>query len=204
MKRSSLCCAAIFAALLAACSVSLVPQTDYTEPRTFDLASPTPLADLPFVIETDTFSNECSGRYKMVFRENANRIEIDQYSRWSMPPGSMITKYLAARFATPPGNMSRVRKTVFELDGSVLTCELNREKKEVSLMVHYFITEHGNEAFRITGTEDYRIPVSEATPEAFSDGLNTAVAQFADHVVAILQKELQDHASETKASAEKK
>lgn len=202
MKRFSLCCAAAFAALLAACSVSLLPKTESTEPRTFELATPEPLADLPFALETDTFSNECSGRYKMMFREESNRIGIDQFNRWSMPPGSMVTKYLAARFAAPPGNAGL--KPAFELDGSVLTCELNKPEKEVNLMIHFFITEPGNEAFRIAGTENYRIPVAEATPEDFAAGLNTAVAKFADRVVSVLTKELKDRAAGAKASEEKK
>ena len=204
MKRFSICCAAAFAALLAACSFSLLPRTDYTEPRTFDLATPAPIEGLPFAIETDSFSNECSGRYKMVFREKANEIEIDQYNRWSVPPGAMVTKSLAACFAMPPDNANRTVKPVFELDGSVLACEMNKEQKEVSLMVHYFITEPGNEAFRISGTKDYRIPVAEATPDAFADGLNIAISKFADQVVEILTKELKDRAAEAKAPAEKK
>ena len=190
--------------LLAACSFSLVPQTDFTETRTFDLASPAPLADLPFAIDVDTFSNECSGRFKMVFREEDNEIRIDEYNRWSMSPGSMLTKYLAARFAMPPGDLSKAAKPVFELDGSVLTCELNKQEKQVSLMVRYFITEPGSETFRISGTEDYRIPVKEVTPEAFADGLDTASAKFADQVVEILTKELRARAAGTDASAAKR
>jgi len=201
MKRFRLAFAAALLPLLAACSVSLVPQTDFTETRTFDLASPAPIANLPFTIDTDTFSNECSGRFKMVFREQNNRIEIDEYNRWSMSPGAMLTKYLAARFAMPPGNLSKTAKKVFELDGSVLTCELNKQEKHVSLMVHYFITEHGNDNFRIAGTEDYRIPVKDVTPEAFADGLNSAAAKFADQVVDILTEELKSRSAEADAPA---
>lgn len=203
MKRFRLAFAAAILPLLAACSFSLVPQTDFTETRTFDLASPAPLADLPFAIDVDTFSNECSGRFKMVFRQGNNEIEIDEYNRWSMSPGAMLTKYLAARFAMPPGNLSKGVKPVFELDGSVLTCELNRKEKHVSLMVHYFITEPGSETFRISGTEEYRIPVKEATPEAFADGLNVAAAKFADQVVEILTKELKSRSAGADASAAK-
>jgi len=204
MKRFCFWCAAVLIPMLAACNVNLVPPTDYTPPKTFDLVSPGPLAGLPFTVEVDIFSNECSGRYKMVFREKGNNIDIDEYNRWSMPPGSMLTKYLAARFATPPASQSRAEKPVFELDGSVLTCELNKAEMQVNLMIHYFITEPGSEEFKISGTEDYRIPVTGATAEAFADGMNTAAAKFADQVVLVISNELKTREAESKAAAQKK
>ena len=203
MKRFHFWCAAALLPLLAACSVSLVPPTDFTEPKTFDLASPVPLDGLPFIVEVDSFSNECSGRFKMVFREEGNRIEIDQYNRWSMTPGAMLTKYLAARFAATADNQSRTGKPVFELDGTVLNCELNKAKKQVDLMVHYFIIEHGDETFKITGTEDYSIPVKDTSAEAFADGMNKAAGKFADQVAAVLTNELKTRAAAKDAPAKK-
>ena len=205
MKKLTLrCAAAALLPLLAACHVNLVPPTDYTETRTFDLASPAPLADLPFAIKTDSFSNECSGRFKMIFREKDNEIEIDEYNRWSMSPGSMLTNYLAARFAMPPGDSTREAKPLFELDGSVLTCELNRQKKQVSLMVRYFITETGSETFRIAGAEEYSIPVTNDSPEAFAEGLNAASAKFADRIVDLLKQELKARSAGADAPAARK
>ena len=205
MKRFRLfLCAAALIPFLAACSFSLIPQTEFTEPGTFDLASPEPLEALPFIVDVDAFSNECSGRFKMVYRENTNQIDVDEYNRWSMPPGAMLTKYLAARFAAQTGNQGRAGKPVFELDGSVLTCELNKPKKQVNLMVHYFIVEQGNDSFKITGTEDYAIPVGEATAEAFADGMNKAAAKLADHIAYVLEEELEKRADEVKNNPEKK
>ena len=204
MKRFTLWCAAMALPLLAACSFSLIPQSDFTETRTFDLAAPEALGELPFIVDVDAFSSECAGRFKMAFREDANRIVVDEFNRWSMPPGAMLTKYLGARFAAQSGNHERDGKPVFELDGSVLNCELDKTKKQVDLMVHFFIIEHGNDAFRITGTEDYAIPVDDTSAEAFGDGLGKAAAEFAGHVVSILTNELKMRASETKGEPEKK
>ena len=203
MKRVSLWCAAALLPLLAACSVSLVPRTEYNEPQTFDLVSPSPLEELPFVVDVDAFSSECSGRFKMVFREESSRISVDEYNRWSMPPGAMLTKYLAARFAAPSNNKGREKKPAFELDGTVLSCELNKSTMQVDLMVHYFIVEPGEEDFKITGTEDYSIPVEEATPEAFADGIEQAAAKFAEHIVFVLTQEISDRAADAKKPAEK-
>ena len=115
MKRFPLWCAAALLPLLAACSFSVIPKTGYTETRTFDLSSPAPFGELPFIVEVESFSNECSGRYKMVVREDPNRIDVDEYNRWAMPPGAMLTKYLAARFAVPPDNhLSQSEKPVFD------------------------------------------------------------------------------------------
>ncbi len=203
MRKLSLWCAAALLPLLAACSFSLLPRTEYTEPKTFDLISPSPIDELPFIIDVDAFSTECSGRYKMVFREEANRVSVDEYSRWSMPPGAMLTKYLSARFASPSNNQGREKKPGFELDGTVLSCELNKATMQVDLMIHYFIVEPGKEEFRITGTEDYSIPVNETTPEAFADGFDQAAAKFAEHIVYVLTKEISDRASDAKKPAEK-
>ena len=204
MKRFCLWCAVLLVPVLAACHINLVPPTDFTEPRTFDLVSPTPFADLPFTVEVDIFSNECSGRYKMVFREKGNQIDIDEYNRWSMPPASMLTKYLAARFAAPPSAKNRTEKPVFELDGSVLTCELNKEEMNVNLMIHYSVAEPNGEAFKITGTEDYRIPVQEVSAEAFAEGMNAAAAKFADQIVLVISNELKARTAEAKDAGQKK
>jgi len=204
MKRFLIWCAAALLPLFAACNVNVIPPTDFTETRTFDLSAPEPLETLPFIVNVESFSNECSGRFKMVFREDGSRIEVDEYNRWSMPPGAMLTKYLAARFAAQTGNQGRAGKPVFVLDGSVLNCEMNRPKKQADLMVHFFIVEQGDDSFRITGTQDYAIPVGEATAEAFADGMNKAAAQLADHIVSVLKDELKKRADEAKAAPETK
>ena len=201
MKRVILWCAAALIPLLTACSVSLVPHADYTEPKTFDLVSPSPFDELPFIVDVDAFSTECSGRFKMVFREDMNQIRVDEFNRWSMPPGAMLTKYLAARFAAPSSSRGRAKKPTFELDGSVLSCELNKATKQVELMIHYFIVEPGEEDFKISGTEDYSIPVDEATPEMFADGINQAASKFADHIVGVLTKEIDQRNAEAKTPA---
>lgn len=198
MKRFSLWCAAVLGTLLASCSFSVIPPTEFTETRTFDLATPEPLPDLPFVVDVDAFASECSGRYKMVFREDTNRIDVDEYSRWSMPPGAMLTKYLGARLSTQGGNQERNGKPAFELDGSVLHCEMNKVEKRVDLMIHFFITEDNNDSFRITGTENYSIPVDNATPELFAEGMNKAASLFANHVVSLLKEELNARSQKTK------
>lgn len=199
MKKSfQLWCAAALLPLLAACSFSLLPKTEFTETKVFDLVSPEPLDKLPFTIEVDAFSSECAGRFKMTFREEKNQIEVDQYNRWAMPPGAMLTKYLAARFAAPSGNHSRDGKPTFELDGSILNCELNKSEKKVDLMVHFFIIEHGDDTLKITGTEDYSIPVEDDSADSFADGMNKAAAKFADHVVSVLTNELKTRAAEAK------
>ena len=204
MKRFHLWCAAALLPLLAACNVNVIPPTEFTETRTFDLVSRAPLGELPFIINVDAFSSECASRYKMVFREDANRIVVDEFNRWSMPPGAMLTKYLSARFAAQSGNHGRDGKPAFELDGSVLNCELNKEKKQVDLLVHFFIIEHGDDDFKITGTENYGIPVDGTSAEAFADGMTKAAAKFADHVVYILKDELKKRAGEAEAAPETK
>ena len=196
MKRIQLWCIAALFPFFAACNVNLIPPTDFTGPRTFDLASPEPLETLSYIVDVESFSNECSGRFKMVFREDASQIEVDEYNRWSMPPGAMLTKYLAARFAAQTGNQGRAGKPVFVLDGSVLNCEMNTAKKKVDLMVHFFIVEHGSDTFKITGMKDYAIPVADDSADAFADGMNNAAAQFADHIVSILKDELKKREDE--------
>ena len=201
MKRFHLWCAAALLPLLAACSFSLIPHTDFTETRTFDLAAPEPLETQPFIVDVEAFSNECSGRFKMVFREDGSQIKVDEFNRWSMPPAAMLTKYLAARFAAQTGNQSRAGKPVFVLDGSVLNCELHRPKKHVDLMVHFFIVEQGTDTFKITGTQDYAIPVKDTSAESFAEGMNMAAAQLADHIVSVMKDEIRKRDDEEKAAS---
>ena len=200
MKRFGLFLAAAAASLLAACHFNLIPETDYSDPKTFDLASPAPVTDLPFAVDVETFSSECAGRFKMVFREDENRISVDEYNRWSMPPGAMLTKYLSARFAAAPDSAGRA-KTLFSLDGTVLVCELNAQKKQVSLMIHYIITEPPEDHFKISGTKNYSVPVDSVSAEAFAEGMNKAAGQFADDVVRLLKAEMQTRAEAAKSGA---
>ena len=200
MKRFGLFLAAVAASLLASCHINLIPETEFSDPKTFDLATPAPITGLPFAVDVETFSSECAGRFKMVFREDENRISVDEYNRWSMPPGAMITKYLSARFAAPPDSSGHARP-LFSLDGTVLVCELNAQKKQVSLMIHYIITEPPEDEFKLSGTESYSIPVDSVSAEAFAEGMNKAAAQFADEVVKLLKMEMQTREAAAKASA---
>ena len=201
MKRFGLFLAAVAASFLASCHINLIPETEFSDPKTFDLASPAPVTGLPFAVDVETFSSECAGRFKMVFREDENRISVDEYNRWSMPPGAMITKYLSARFAAAPGSTQDHAKPVFSLDGTVLVCELNAQKKQVSLMIHYIITEPPEDTFKLSGTESYSIPVDDVSAEAFAEGLSKAAEQFSDHVVKLLKAEMQSRAAAAKSAA---
>ena len=201
MKRFGLFLAAVAASLLASCHINLIPETDFSDPKTFDLASPAPVTGLPFTVDVETFSSECAGRFKMVFREDENRISVDEYNRWSMPPGAMLTKYLSARFAAAPGSTQDHAKPLFSLDGTVLVCELNAQKKQVSLMIHYIITEPPEDTFKISGTENYNIPVEEVSAEAFAEGMNKAAGQFSDHVVKLLKMEMQSRSAAAKSAS---
>ncbi|MBR6241392.1 MAG: membrane integrity-associated transporter subunit PqiC [Lentisphaeria bacterium] len=201
MKRFGLFLAAAAASLLASCHFSLIPETEFSDPKTFDLASPAPVTGLPFVVDVETFSSECAGRFKMVFREDENRISVDEYNRWSMPPGAMLTKYLSARFAAAPDSSQDHAKPLFSLDGTVLICELNVQKKQVSLMIHFIITEHTDDEFKLSGTKSYSIPVDDVSAESFAEGMNKAAGQFADDVVKLLKAEMQTHAAAPKAPA---
>ena len=200
MKRFGLFLAAAAASLLASCHINLIPETEFSDPKTFDLASPAPVTGLPFAVDVETFSSECAGRFKMVFREDENRISVDEYNRWSMPPGAMLTKYLSARFAATPGSAQDHAKPLFSLDGTVLVCELNTQKKLVSLMIHYIITEPPEDEFKLSGTESYNIPVENVSAEAFAEGMNKAAGQFSDHVVQLLKMEMQTRAAAAKVS----
>ena len=191
MKRFGLLLAAVAASLLASCHINLIPETDFSDPKTFDLATPAPITGLPFAVDVETFSNECAGRYKMVLRKDENQIEIDEYNRWAIPPAAMLTKYLSARFASSPEGVRGKSKPLFSLDGSVLVCELNTQKKQVCMMVHYIITDPGDDTFKISGTENYSIPVEDDSAESFASGMNLAAAKFADQVIDLLKKEIQ-------------
>ena len=205
MKRFRLIwCTAAMLPFLAACNINVIPPADVTETRTFDLIAPEPLEALPFIIDVEAFSNECSGRFKMVFREDGSQIRVDEYNRWSMPPAAMLTKYLAARFAAQTGNQSRSGKPVFVLDGSVLNCEMHKPRKHVDLMVHFFIVEQGTDTFKITGTQDYAIPVKDTTAESFAEGMNKAAAQLADHIVSVMKDEIRKRDNEEKAASDSK
>ncbi len=130
--------------MLAACGLLLpllsgcaLMSSNYIEPKEYDLSVPAePLTDVQF--EVGTFRNLSGSDRRFLYREKAEQMLSDDYSRWLLTPDLMLErqlhKALFPRETRNPGNGRLLR-----LSGTIYRFEFDRENKTAILTVDYNI-----------------------------------------------------------------
>lgn len=76
------------------CGCSIFPDVETTKVYYYDLGEPLKeIKDCDFNISINRIRTEGPFRERMVFRESANSICFDEYSRWSYLPADMVKNY---------------------------------------------------------------------------------------------------------------
>lgn len=168
------------AALVLTCtaSCSLLAPPEVREPVTYDLGIPEPLA-LPCKVQINPFRMDGAARFKMMGRIHGNQLETDEYHRWIMPPGPMLTRYL--RMAFSESKPACGNKEI--ISGSILFFEADYTRKTAVLSVEYEIRSGNSSVPEIRKTVMLRIPFPEqaASPQAaFAAAMQKAAAALAD------------------------
>jgi len=130
--------------MLAACGLLLpllsgcaLMSSNYIEPKEYDLSVPAePLTDVQF--EVGTFRNLSGSDRRFLYREKAERMLSDDYSRWLLTPDLMLERQLhKALFPRETRNSDNGR--LLRLSGTIYRFEFDRENKTAILTVNYNI-----------------------------------------------------------------
>lgn len=120
--------------LLSGCALM---STNYIEPREYDLSVPAePLTDVRF--ELTTFRNLSGSDRRFLYREKAERMLSDDYSRWLLTPDLMLERQLQ-KALFPRETRSNGNGLLLRLGGTIYRFEFDRERKMAVLTVDYTV-----------------------------------------------------------------
>jgi len=165
-------------------SCSLLPSPRYNGPKLYDIGVPETYPDLPYTLTVLPFTTDTSARYKMLYRVGENQLETDEYNRWTLPPGSMLTKYLSVSFKPTGPDLPKAKRPAFILSGKILFFEADLTKNAVRLTVEYRIERENTSADEKPFTSSFSIlePLPNNSPDEIANAMGRAVKQFADRL----------------------
>lgn len=170
------------APLCGACS--FLPSGEYREARSFDIGVPAPLASAP-AVSIQPFGSDSACKYKMLYRSGGNEVFVDEYNKWTQPPGQMLTKYLRLAFRNDGDGSPREAK--YELGGSVLAFEADFEKKKVELGVRYSLRSVGSDSRSFERSAVISEPLSSVDPAEAAKAMGKAAFKLAVMIDADLK-----------------
>lgn len=179
MKKLLMAAAAWVPLLLlsAGCGSLLGPET-VREPVIYDIDLPAALKNVPCPVTVRLFRMEGAARYKMLFRVAENTVSTDEYNRWSMPPGQLLTRYLRMAFAES-ANANAPGKTV---SGSILSFEGDLVRHQAVLCVKFSIRPDDGRGREKEYTVKLSVPLKADTPDACAVAMEEAAAQLAERI----------------------
>jgi ABC-type uncharacterized transport system auxiliary subunit len=121
---------------------------------------------------------------KMVFRVSDNRIEIDEFNRWSCNPSDLIGRYFSLALA---GSAKDGAKSCL-LSAEILRLEANLKKSSVNLTLQVSIQNSSDGAAVLKKTYSKSIPVEKVSGESFAKGVETAMGNICVELSRDLQK----------------
>ncbi|HBC89643.1 MAG TPA: hypothetical protein DCZ94_22115 [Lentisphaeria bacterium] len=171
--------------ILFICGCGIFRKEPYIKSSYFDIGSPA-VQDVGGrrVLVADV---DASRPYleKMVFRMSENRIELDEYNRWSCSPADMLKKYLSLAYETGASNEKAV---VCLLKAEIFQIEADMVKSSVKLIIQVSFEERSSGKPLFSKTYMQEVPVEKITGESFARGAATAAAKILEEITADIQK----------------
>lgn len=193
------------AALLIISACNLLPSSEYKEPHLYDIGIPLETkSSSQYEVSIQPFSSDAAVRYKMIYRMADNRLDVDEYNRWTQPPGQMITKYLRLAFADDSMKNAPVRLIV---SGTVLAFEADFAHKVARFCISYKISDAASNLPSAASSFTATIPLESNTPGAVAKSMSKAVEEFQKKLtinVETFAQELTKYAADQKALSLKK
>ena len=121
---------------------------------------------------------------KMVFRISANRIEIDEFNRWSGSPSELVKRYFTLYF----DNSSSAKPSDYAMKAEIMQIEADLNKPCVKLMMQVSIRSMQNDKIVVQKVYREEIPVVKVTGESFARGVETALQKISDEIAKDLGK----------------
>jgi ABC-type uncharacterized transport system auxiliary subunit len=191
--------AAVFCA-----SCSFLPSEPYREVRSYDLGVPAAAAPVA-PVSVQPFSADSACKFKLLYRAGGNEMLIDEYNKWTQPPGQMLTKYMRLAFRSEPGEAGKRPETEkYELSGSILAFEADLDAKKANLGVRYSLSSKNDPELRLDRTAIFSEELKGSSPAdvaaAMEKAANQLVASVKSDIAALeassLKKEPSKQASQ--------
>ena len=182
-------------------SCNFLPSEPYREVHSYDLGVPAS-AGLPLSVQP--FGTDSACKFKLLYRVGGNEMLIDEYNKWTQPPGQMLTKYLRLAFRSESGEAGKLPPQLdCELSGSILAFEADLDAKKVNLGVHYTLSSMKLDSKPGDRTTIFSQPFSTNEPEAIAEAMTKAAAQLVESVKSDAKAIVASDKSEKTAAASK-
>jgi len=172
-------------ALLLLCGCGVFHKEPYIRVAFFDIGSPA-VQDVGgrSVVVSDV---DATRPYleKMVFRISENRIEMDEYNRWSCSSADMLQKYLSLAYETSASNE---KAPVCLLKAEIFQIEADIAKSSVKLVLQFSLEERSSGKILLRKTYSQEMPVGKVTGESFAKGIAAAAAKILEQLTADIRK----------------
>lgn len=166
---------------------SILPSGQYREARSFDIGVP-PSANAGVSVSVQPFGSDSACKFKMIYRSGGNEMLVDEYNRWTQPPGQMITKYLHLAFRDAPGTQaSWPLPAKYELSGSVLAFEADFDAKQANLGVRYVLRSKERQERKIERTAVFSEHIAGMDSADVAKAMTHAAAKLVDSIKSDLQ-----------------
>lgn len=123
---------------------------------------------------------------KMVFRVSENRIEMDEFNRWSCNPSDLISKYFTLAFDFENSSKDKSKRCLLSME--ILRIEANLKTSSVELILKVSIQNSKNGDVVLKKTYSQTIPVEKVTGESFAKGVETAMGKICVELSQDIQK----------------
>ncbi|NOY75027.1 MAG: hypothetical protein GXP32_04460 [Kiritimatiellaeota bacterium] len=178
---SSAMSAAALLFFVAGCGV-LSTET-YKETNIYDLGIPKNINKPRIPVSIGRFRMLGPYKSRMVLRHSGNRLDFNDYKKWSQSPGLMLSRYLKLALETPAGAGGK-----HTVSGTILVFEADESTKTISLMVVYDIKKRGGRGLVDSGRASFSTKVDKVTSESISNAMSANAAKFADLILKELAK----------------
>jgi hypothetical protein len=176
-KLKIMAMAATISALVSGCMFEPEP---YRPVHYYDLKTPWKVCPEGVDVDVQLFRMEAPSKYKMLYRADSTKVLVDDYNKWTQPPGFMLTRYLQSAFSSDT-NPEKLGNIVFVMTGSIFTFEIDLEKSQAVLGVKYELKRKRDGKILIDKSRVFyeKFPDSKKlSPEIFANAMSDAATQF--------------------------
>lgn len=151
----------------------------------YDLKTPENSCPEGLDLKVRIVRNDVSTKYKMVYRTEDNQILIDDYNKWTQPPGLLVNRYMDSVFrANKTGGRGKDMSLIFE--GRIVFFEMNMITQKAVFGMDYTITNASDGKALLQKNAVFCRKFNSVAAREFAAAMSEAVGEFTDD----LKKEL--------------
>lgn len=153
----------------------------------YDLKTPASSCPEGLDLKVQIVRNDVSTKYKMVYRTEDNQILIDDYNKWTQPPGLMVGRYMDAVFrANKTGGKDEAINLIFE--GKIVFFEMNMITQKAVFGMDYTITRAADGKALLQKNAVFHKKFASVSAKDFAAAMSSAVGEFTDDLKRELVK----------------